>query len=386
MAAELTASGYTRPESKDQSERPVTYLAESDTSSEDSHLFAPSEELSSDIHLTDSENDSVITGEDDASSIGEDFDDDDSFTSEHNNGIVQSESWEDDNESRLMYYGRTLPLIALTFADSGILPYSESDDDSSSAGDEMMDTLSDSSSRAPSSSPYSSPNPPVPNALPSTDAFVEPSNTDRHFVPPFLFTTAAQQESSVSQPREPSPSDAAMFKSHPVLDRISISRAQALGDKSGKHAYFAARERNRANNFNWLSPPPVSAIRETLGLDTDQNSHAGESSHDSRPALPAVQVEETQKGSAERNVDTDTVSDPKVHASTAILEEELVSETTWQPWAASGERFINHPHNEELPYSYPERPQSPELDMTSAYTFQLSKIPSESGSGLAIKP
>ncbi|KAI1808909.1 hypothetical protein F4811DRAFT_548485 [Daldinia bambusicola] len=366
ISAKLTAFSYLRQASRDKSEKLTAFFVDSDTSSEDSHHFAQSDKVSSDIHLTDSEDDSVIAGEDDASSVGENLNYNSPTDAVHD--VVQSEGWEDDNNS--------------------ILPYSESDDNSLSSGDEMMDTLSDSSSAAPSSSPYSSPNPPVPSALPSTDASAESSNAERLFVTPFLFTASAQQDASVAQCREPSPSDAAMFKSHPVLDRTtSISRAHALGEKSGKHAFFAARESNRANHFEWPSPPPVSAIRETLGpdADADQNPHAMEINHGPHTALPAVRIEDSQNVSTERTADTDNALDPEPHGPITILGEEL-PDSTWQPWSTSGERFINHPRNEELPYSYPERPQSPELDMTSAYTFQLSKMASESSSSLASKP
>ncbi|KAF3058500.1 putative fha domain protein [Daldinia childiae] len=291
----------------EQSEKHTALDVEPDASSEHDYSFPHDEDMGSeDIHLTDSEDGSILIRGDDMSSMDEDSDDDDSPASMFNDDVVRSDSWGSDNES--------------------ILPYSESDDDSSSSDDEMMDPLSNSSSRAP-------------------NTFAESTNTEDVFVAPFLFTTSTQQGASVVQPREPSPSDAAMFKSHPVLDRTaSISRAQALGEKSGKHAFFAARESNRMN-LDWNSPPPVSAIRETLAADADTDQHITdvESDHASHTALPV-------------------------------------------PWSVSGERFLNHPRIEELP-SNPERPQSPDFDMTSAYTFQLSKIASEtSAASLASKP
>ncbi|KAI1466148.1 uncharacterized protein F4812DRAFT_436098 [Daldinia caldariorum] len=364
MAARIADFGYLRQASTDKSEKPTAFFFDSDTSSKDSHHFAQSDKVSSDIHLTDSQDGSVIIGEDDESSVGEDLNYNSSTDAVHD--VVQSEGWEDDNDS--------------------ILLCSESDDNSSSSGDEMMDTLSDSSSAAPSSSPSSSPNPPVPNALPGTGVSAESPNAERLLVTPFLFTASAQQDASAAQRREPSPSDAAMFKSHPVLDRTtSISRAHALGEKSGKHAFFAARESNRANRFDWLSPPPVSAIRETLSADADQHPHVLEFNHGPHTALPTFRIEDGQNVSTERAADTDNALDAKSHCPTTILGEEL-ADSNWQPWSISGERFINHPRNEELPCSYLDRPQSPELDMTSAYTFQLSKMASESSSSLASKP
>ncbi|KAI1658078.1 hypothetical protein F4813DRAFT_388860 [Daldinia decipiens] len=351
----------------DQSEKPMVFDVEPDASSDHDSSFPQDEEMTSeDIHLTDSEDGSILIRGDDMSSMDGDSDGDDSPASVFNDDVVRSDSWGSDNES--------------------ILPYSESDDDSSSSDDEMMDPLSNSSSPAPSSSPFSSPNPPLPNGLPNTDAFAESSNTDDLFVAPFLFTTSTQQGASVVQPREPSPSDAAMFKSHPVLDRTaSISRAQVLGEKSGKHAFFAARESNRMNHLDWNSPPPVSAIRETLGADADQHVTGVESDHASHPALPVVRVDNDQKGSTGGAADVNNVPELAPSGPTTILSEEPIPDSTWQPWSVSGERFLNHPRIEELP-SNSERPQSPELDMTSAYTFQLSKIASESSASFSSKP
>ncbi|KAI0099409.1 hypothetical protein F4814DRAFT_433152 [Daldinia grandis] len=353
----------------DRSEKPTAVDVKPDTSSDHGHNFPHDEEMGSeDIHLTDSDDDSILIGDGDmSSSMDEDSDDDDSPTSVFNNDVVRSDSWGSDNES--------------------ILPYSESDDDSSSSDDEMLDPLSNSSSPAPSSSPFSSPNPTLPNGLPHTDTLAGSSNTDDLFVAPFLFTTSTQQGAPAVQPREPSPSDAAMFKSHPMLNRsASIYRAQALGDKSGKHAFFAARESNRVNNLDWHSPPPVSAIRETLGANTDQHVIGVEFDHASHTALPVVRVDDDQKGSTREVVDVNSAPEYAPHGPTAILSEEPMPDSAWQPWSISGERFINHPRIEELPCSNSERPQSPEFDMTSAYTFQLSKIACEGSAGLASKP
>ncbi|KAI2775630.1 hypothetical protein F4815DRAFT_487286 [Daldinia loculata] len=368
LVAAFAASNSESLAGMDQSEKPTAFDVGPNASSDHDYSFPHDEEMSSeDIHLTDSEDGSILIRGGDTSSMDEDSDDDDSPNSVFNDDVVRSDSWGSDNES--------------------IMPYSESDDDSSSSDDEMMDPLSNPSSPAPSSSRFSSPNPPLPNGLPSTDTFAESSNTEDIFVAPFLFTASTQQGASVVQPREPSPSDAAMFKSHPVLDRAaSISRAQALGEKSGKHAFFAARERNRMNHLDWNSPPPVSAIRETLGADADQHVTGVESDHASHTALPVVGVDDDQKGSTGGAADVNNAPDPTPNGPTTILSEEPMPDSTWQPWSVSGERFLNHPRFEELPCSNSERPQSPELDMTSAYTFQLSKIASESSGSLASKP
>ncbi|KAI8958519.1 hypothetical protein F5Y11DRAFT_336023 [Daldinia sp. FL1419] len=351
----------------DQSQKPTTLNAEPGATPNHAYSFSHDEEdeemNSESIHLSDSEADSNITGDsDDLSSVdGYLHYDDEMPWSVADDDYARSDSWENDNES--------------------ILPYSESDDASSSSGSEMMESLSHSSSPAPGSSPYSSPHPPLPSGLPGADTITESSGAEHAFVSPFLFAAPIQQGLSATQPREPSPSDAAMFKSRPMIDRdASISRAQALGDKSGKHAFFEAREKNRTNHLDWISSPPVSAIRETLSGNPD-----AESDHASRTDFPVVKALDRETDTAGVAPDADNASEGKPRGSTAILSEEPIPDIAWQPWSVSGDRFINHPQNSELPCSYLEQPHSTELDMTSAYTFQLSKIASESSANLASK-
>ncbi|KAI1495928.1 hypothetical protein F5X99DRAFT_414615 [Biscogniauxia marginata] len=244
-------------------------------------------------------------------------------------------------------------------------PYYE--DSESSSGDDVHDTMLDS---PPSkSTPSTSSKPTVhsfntQNSVPSRFAKSSPS-------PSSLFAPAsfsASIASSVPQARQPSPSDAAMFKSRPILNRPpSISRAQALGEKTGKFEYFAARENNRAAMSHHEAAVPVSSVRKTLQPDTSGPSknypaEAGEPQPTSTSAPPEVST-------------SDTTSE--VQDNTAPVSLRASSSTQDSAWSASGERFINNPRTDELPPLSTDRAHSPDLDMTSAYTFQQSKLATE---------
>ncbi|KAI2627290.1 hypothetical protein GGS26DRAFT_561280 [Hypomontagnella submonticulosa] len=355
----------------DHPQEPITFNSELDPNPR----YRPEEDTNSeDIQLSDSDDESVMAGDVDAgvSNVSEDTDDEEeeeegeneSTTSELNDGLALPDSCDDDRDS------------------IDDLPYS--DDISSSSSEEITDPISNSSSPAPNSSLNSSPNPPVSKEEIFKDVPVESSDAKRPFVTPCLFTSFPQHSTPAHQFREPSPSDAAMFKSRPILGP-DHTRAMVLGKKSGKFEYFAAREKNRTNLIDQLSPPPVSAIRETLG-EASQH-HVADVQADGSTHLPlalGARAEDEQTNSAEEPVQTGIpASDPPIYFDDgipAVLNEMTMPEPTWQPWSTSGEKFINNPRSEDLPSPSLGRPQSPELDMTSAYTFQLSKMATESNS------
>ncbi|KAI0137783.1 hypothetical protein F4776DRAFT_621149 [Hypoxylon sp. NC0597] len=378
FVANFTAYQPVLSGSLDYAQKVTDFGSEPDRSSEhdlylNQHSHQHDEETSSeDIRLTDSENDSIITRDsfDESSDSGDDLDEEnESVTSSVSSGHHgRFNIWMDEDESL------------------DDLPYS--DDASSSSSEDSLISVPNSSSPAFESSPYSPPNPPVSKEETSDGAEVEAStgsaDTKGSFVTPFLFTAAAQPDAEAAHPREPSPSDAAMFKSHPTLDRTSSdSRAQALGEKSGKYEFFAARESNRTALVNRPSLP-ISAIREALGENPDKPTSGAETDHPSPSAIPIVRVDDGHTEPMEEVLNTvNTV--PK--ASTPVLMDFTpFNDPTWAPLpepscqtlSVSGEKFINNPRNEDLPYQNLERPRSPEFDMTSAYTFQLSKMATES--------
>ncbi|KAI1484760.1 hypothetical protein F5X96DRAFT_662988 [Biscogniauxia mediterranea] len=187
--------------------------------------------------------------------------------------------------------------------------------------------------------------------------------------PPASFS-AASAASSVPQARQPSPSDAAMFKSRPVFNPApSESRAQALGEVTGKYEYFAARENNRAAVSFHETAVPVSAIRETLQSEPEV-SHPTQNHHADMEGLQPDNSMNFPEVSA-------PITTSEAQAHTPIVNLRASSTTQDSAWSASGERFINNPSTDELPPLSADRAQSPEFDMTSAFTFQQSKLATE---------
>ncbi|KAI1452808.1 hypothetical protein F4805DRAFT_403898 [Annulohypoxylon moriforme] len=341
-----------------------------------------------DIRLTDSENDSVVTryslDETNAASEETDEDEDDGGSS---SSVSFNYGWENESLSSGhpdSHDGR--PAIwEDDYESADDLPYSDNDTSSSSA--DSVDSVSNAGSPVLNSPAHALAKMEAMAALTETALAKSSDSKQQSFVTPFLFTAPTQQDTPVTHPREPSPSDAAMFKSHPAtIDRTpNGSRAMTLGEKSGKYEFFAAREINRGTIVDQLPPPPISAIRETLGEDTDHRVGSVEADRISHSSFPQAMVGGDQAKPVEKDVHIDQASkvSPPCHNSTSngfsidVPMQECVWPKSDLSCSFSGERFINNPRTEDLPNARPERPQSPELDMTSAYTFQLSKMATE---------
>ncbi|KAI1823446.1 hypothetical protein F4861DRAFT_321419 [Xylaria intraflava] len=174
--------------------------------------------------------------------------------------------------------------------------------------------------------------------------------------------------------RDPSPSDAALFKCNPFFDNVpNDNRAHELGVKTGKFEFFAAREENRVAVNQHHQTIPTSAIRETLpgaqlnngdddGGDDRVTVISDASSPFVRPESDATAIvswaeEKPPRGDSEAP-DTSSIKlgDADVNQSSA--------------WISSGDQFINNPTQEPQPA----QPLSADFDMTSAYKFQQSKL------------
>ncbi|KAI0429736.1 hypothetical protein F5Y09DRAFT_250253 [Xylaria sp. FL1042] len=197
--------------------------------------------------------------------------------------------------------------------------------------------------------------------------------------------------------RDPSPSDAALFKRCPTLDSLpNDSRAQQLGEKTGKFEFFAAREANRAVINQQHSPVPISAIRETLQLvrPDDANvvvtkrANTSRSPSSSRSCAPEIKVIAPGEGwdraqdlsnalatDLEKNNDDMVQHSSEVPDATSINLDDI-DMSQYSAWTASGDKFINNPPTatEEHRESQMVRLQPEYLDMTSAYKFQQSKL------------
>ncbi|KAI1336117.1 hypothetical protein F5Y15DRAFT_219459 [Xylariaceae sp. FL0016] len=179
-------------------------------------------------------------------------------------------------------------------------------------------------------------------------------------------------------PREPSPSDAAMFKSRPLSQDASELRAKSLGEKTGKALYFAAREENRMILNNPVGPIPVSAMRETLNEGHDMDTSA------------VLAVSNALKASAPAGAAQQGCAEPAVHCDestgfqesfdgteSAPIELEDSSNSHDSAWSMSGEKFINHPAATDIPSLQEAWKHTPDFDMTSAYAYQQSKSSAE---------
>ncbi|KAI1085039.1 hypothetical protein F5B20DRAFT_575508 [Whalleya microplaca] len=349
---------------------------------------------SEDIGLSSSDNESLMTNDstDDMSDAENDIERQQaspSFEVRDDYGASDDSEQEDDESMPI------IPAWSYPIADAGGFPLGpypnlsyfdehegdySNDSASESSRDEMYDIGSSSGSPAPDSPRSSSPAPKSNSAeLPNDQQL---SKTVAALFGPFIGHT-----SPTVQAREPSPSDAALARSRPTsMQNPNYSRAQALGDKSGKHEYFVARESNRTI-LNHDASLPVSAIRETLGNESE--GQVTETRLDSTQLPPSSQTAADMPLVRSSNEPVDVIMTAPEASSeahdTASVDVKASAGAPDSAWSASGERFINHPRTEDLPLISAERPRSPELDMTSAYTFQQSKMACEARAKLNLR-
>ncbi|GAP89521.1 putative fha domain protein [Rosellinia necatrix] len=196
----------------------------------------------------------------------------------------------------------------------------------------------------------------------------DPPTTDKPvslmMLPPptsYFCPVVAANQRDVAHSRDPSPSDAALFKRRPILNNMTDgNRSQQLGERIGKFEFFAAREKNRVATNHHHSTASISTTHwKQLDIHPDSNNNAKTEgmSHcavDSAPSSAYI---------------------PKTHRSSNAVPIELDGTNMHQfsAWAASGLQFINNPPSDENTLSLPARHQAPEFDMASASKFQLSK-------------
>ncbi|KUJ12059.1 uncharacterized protein LY89DRAFT_688532 [Mollisia scopiformis] len=171
--------------------------------------------------------------------------------------------------------------------------------------------------------------------------------------------------------RQPSPSDAAMVKSaappqqsKPLSGVCEIGTfAQMLGDKTGKVAFFEAREINKAK-FNDETKPVRSGF---ASFKISRNSGFGQSSS-LAPSLPSETPSIRHTGfKCGTNLSRTFEVGPNAEPAFPIRE----------PCS-----FLDEPDK----FAIPARTPSPQLDMTSAYNFHLSKAATTTPSPLNTNP
>ncbi|EMR66240.1 putative fha domain protein [Eutypa lata UCREL1] len=279
------------------------------------------------------------------------------------------------------------------------LHYTDGSPSSLSSDDEPLDDsmFPDDQSRSESipSSPVEPEAKTLPSKLPDGDT-TEVGQSSEDPVSHRLASTAPFT-SFVNRHRLPSPSDAAMVKTLPFGGWCATtSTAQALGEMTGKYEYFTAREDNRATFMNMdrpRSPPiPISAIRETLGASELARDAAGPCNSPVHTIFLAPKPAMSNKLGVTKSSDASPLVDspkPVESSSSGRTAEGPKPAPTGinqdSVWSTSGDKFINSPASAE-PSSSRTRLQSPDFDMTSAFTFQQSKLAKENKTEHTVKP
>jgi hypothetical protein len=286
-------------------------------------------------------------------------------------------------------------------------------DDISSDSDSEVDTsILDKHPAAAIDSPATSP-PTAPPAKMAADLnFPVPTTASISAVSmPKVWGVPTYQGYTASRDRQPSPSDAAMVKNHPLFGHPLFanpakSTAQALGERTGNFDFWAARDHNRAIA---MSNPLVSAVRATLVAEQSSDDTANGVTETAPSSAPSVQVVEQlveEKGFS--NLDPASRNEP-AHPAPESWNEPKPTKTSLPPrsnpeeelaqyqsatsplltksaWTASGEAFLNQPP--QCSFQWLEertRLQSPEPDMTSASTFKESKEESQNKASQTVR-
>jgi hypothetical protein len=160
------------------------------------------------------------------------------------------------------------------------------------------------------------------------------------------------------------------------------SPAELLGERSGKAQYFAAREQNKlvaqqqhhkATSIASILSPETSEGYGMRSILNDApipplppNYHAPLPTNNTFILPPVFTAEQAPP---------EPIPVAKASTSNAVALEMVTvqpAKLTKTPLAEMGSRFLNSPTGEEL-FASAERP-SPELDMTSAFSFHMSKL------------
>ncbi|RYP49071.1 hypothetical protein DL768_005161 [Monosporascus sp. mg162] len=394
LAGSIVADAKTEPQAPEnvtqaQDEHSFTKYNDVDepsVASESESAGLGSEEV--DINLTDSEDESLIDEEsaDDSSSQDSDMGEGDSPISEIDEeyGVPREMEYEieyhDDDDDEGMRSTSPNPFVRPDrfLADLHSTPYFK--ESSLSSSEELEDSVFRDQDSAHLDSMPSSPIVGEPNKPMCELAATSASGDARH-----------TEESIMTQPRAPSPSDAAMAKALPFDPPCHTYTALALGAKTGKFEYFAAREENKTAFTSPNSSPTASAIRETLVGSKDAHEAPAQRAPAMYSFTPGVKANTPNKTGATNLSDLSQTANSRKPMDPALLNHEAAAYQRalimhGSAWSASGDMFINSPVSGfSASPTQRTRLQSPELDMTSAYTFHRSKLAVENKTDRNVK-
>ncbi|KAI0538626.1 hypothetical protein GGR58DRAFT_287374 [Xylaria digitata] len=292
-------------------------------------------------------------------------------------------------DRRFAYLSEEINDNPIYYSDSDISSIDSIDEDEDEDDDDDEDDEKEEEREEETTTKLSNAQPRTETPTPLSTGFHQPNQCQA------VTTTMSCNSISLVPPsliRDPSPSDAALFKRHTLFDTLpNNSRAQQLGEKTGKFEFFAAREKNRAALSQHHSVEPVAAIAkpytaisqthtdtaETLLDDVNDPDHircsfsvaTSDTSRSPSPTLSSPR--ETTAISQEVN---DDVAQRPSEAPDATSIKLVDNADQYSAWAVSGDRFINNPTEEPLESDIVRSQPLVDFDMTSAYKFQQSKL------------
>lgn len=198
--------------------------------------------------------------------------------------------------------------------------------------------------------------------------------------------------------RQASPSDAALPKRSPnfpsVLPLGGNSTAEALGEKTGKYEYFAAREENRLRTFatSHHSPAPLMSngwvrsanykpgVTRASVVDANESSVVEEATAAEKPTateMPKIPEKDTpaEKDTEKAKEPASQQSEPPLKpAPTATPKSSSVNQTVViTPLLESGDEFLNKPQD-SIDLELPTYPGDEKDEPISAYELQKRKL------------
>ncbi|KAI0400227.1 hypothetical protein F4802DRAFT_602226 [Xylaria palmicola] len=179
-----------------------------------------------------------------------------------------------------------------------------------------------------------------------------------------------------SQARDPSPSDAALFKRRTPLNApTGDSGTQQLQEKSPNFEFLTPREENSVAAQQCDDAQTLSAIKETLSdvpSSSSDDPAATTKDSESRSPSPCNSWDAPKAASVIKEPQDNLVRHDSEAPDWISIKLDGNDTNEYSVWTDSGDRFINNPPDD----GYVSWHQAPHVDMdlTSAYVFHQSKL------------